>query len=143
MATGGDFVRGALRKLGVRNSESPIESFEMQDGVEVFNDMMSELEPVLKLGFSPIANEAATVRVPRGTHDALKYQLALRLAPDYSKPITPELAAGASGSMENLLNNNVFIGDVKFPDSLPIGSGNGCPEYEDQRFFPENEAENF
>jgi len=143
MSTGSDFVRGALRKLGVRSAESPIEAFEMSDGIEVMNDMLSEWEPRTKFGFTPIADSADEVRVPRESHDAIKSNLAIRLAPDYSKPISDSLAASAIAGMENVLIGTVNIGDVKYPDTLPVGSGNECTDYEDQRFFPNNEQENF
>ena len=143
MATGRDFVEGALKRIGVVSAESSIQAVDLQDGLEVFNDMMSELEPTLKFGFETIADAGDTVRVPRGAHAAIKSNLAVRLAADYGKQVNPALVAESVASMENLLRSIVFIGDVKFPDTLPLGSGNQCTTFEDQRFFPENQEENF
>lgn len=144
MASGADIVNGALRKLGVKPADDTITGQEMLDGIEVLNDMLIEWENSgIRLGFAPIADSADIIRVPRGTEEAIKGNLAGRLAPEYGKQVTPTLAAGISLATDSMLRIISKPLDVKFPDSLPLGSGNQCTDFEDQRFFPENEAENF
>ena len=133
MATGNDFIVGAMRKIEINAAESAIEAYETADAMEVLNDMLSELEPTLKLGFKPISAATSTVRVPRSSHLMIKTNLAVHLLAEYGKPISPVLASLAVSTMENLLRSIVKV-DVDYPNSLPQGSGNEC-DYND-RFFP-------
>lgn len=145
MASGADMVIGALRKLGIKPSDSDIQGQEMLDGIEVMNNMLIEWENSgIVLGFAPIAVPADVVRAPRGTEDAIQANLAARIAPEYSKQITPTLAAAISASTDNMLRIISQPVDVEYPDTLPKGSGNQC--YGDdyyRRFFPVNNEENF
>ncbi|MEE8207802.1 MAG: packaged DNA stabilization gp4 family protein [Nitrosomonadaceae bacterium] len=144
MASGADMVNGALRLIGVKPSDATVTGQEMLDGIEVLNDMLIEFENSgITLGFSPIADPADTIRVPRGTESAIKGNLAGRLAPEYGKQITPTLAVAISTATDSMLRIVSKPIDTKLPDSLPLGSGNQCTDFEDQRFFPENESENF
>jgi len=146
MATGADMVNGALRKLGINPSDSAIEGQEMLDGIESLNDMLIEWENSgIVLGFAPIADSADTVRVPRGTENAIKANLAGRMASDYSKQLSPALVAEIGASTDNMLRIISKPLDVEFPDTLPLGSGNQCSDdtYWDQRFFNTNNKENF
>jgi hypothetical protein len=143
MATGADMVYGALRKLGVRTAESPIEDFEMSDGIETLNDMLSEWDGRgIKLGFTPIDNSSDTIRVPRMAHDCIKSNLAIRLAPDYEKPVSAELAATAVSGTDSLLISTVHL-EVDYPDTLPKGTGNYTEDFEDERFFDGSGSQNF
>lgn len=145
MASGAEIVNGALRKLGVNPSDSAITGQEMLDGIEVLNDMLIEWENSgIVLGFAPIADSADEVRVPRGTEDAVKSNLAGRLAPEYSKQITPTLAASISASTDNMLRLIQDAPDVDYPGNLPQGSGNECYDTNfGRRFYPKDKEENF
>ena len=145
MASGADIVNGALRKLGVNPSDSAITGQEMLDGIESLNDMLLEWENSgIVLGFAAIADSADILRVPRGTENAIKANLAGRLASDYSKQISLALSSEISASSENMLRIISRPLDVDFPDTLPLGNGNQCIDInEDRRFFPVNKEENF
>ena len=145
MASGADIVNGALRKLGINPSDSTITGQEMLDGIESLNDMLIEWENSgIVLGFSPIADPADIVRIPRGTENAVKANLSGRMASDYSKQLSPALIAEISASTDNMLRIISKPLDVEFPDTLPLGAGNQCIDInEDQRFFPVNNKENF
>jgi hypothetical protein len=143
MATGADIVNGALRKLGVKPSDSAITGQEMLDGIESMNDMLIEWENSgIVMGFAPIADSADTVRVPRGTESTIKAALAGRLASDYSKQPSASLLGEISASFDNMLRITQKPLNVEFPDTLPSGSGNECTDT-DTRFFPINNEENF
>jgi hypothetical protein len=145
MATAGSFITRALQKAGIRTSESPIEASEMQDGLDAFNDMMISWEMSgLMLGFSPVADKDTEVRVPRFAHAAIKAELAVILGPEYSKAADPVLLAEAQARKDELMTAVIKIGDVEYPDTLPVGSGNACRGLiTDRRFFPANEEDNF
>ncbi len=136
MATGNDFIVGAMRKIEINAAESAIESYETQDALDAFNDLFSSLEPTLGLGFKEITSASDAVRVPRSAHMMMKTNLAVHLLSEYGKPVTPLLAALASSTVEDYLRTTVKI-DTEFPNSLPQGSGNECgSQYEGSRFFP-------
>lgn len=143
MATALDFITAALKRLGVNAAESPIEANEAQDGLDMFNDMMSEWEPKYRLGFIPTLDVNAEVALPRSISEAVKSNLAIRMAPEYSRIVSPALAQIATESLNSLRNEFVFIGEVEYPDTLPMGSGNECPGFIDRTFFPPNSKENF
>ena len=145
MATASSFITRALQKIGVRTSETPVEAEEMQDGLDALNDMLISWEMSgIVLGFSPVADAEDEVRVPRYAHAAIKAELAVLMGPEYSKPPSQILLLEASTRKDELLNAVITIGDVEFPSTLPLGSGNQCGNYNiDRRFFPDNEKEHF
>ena len=104
MASGADIVTSALRKLGVKTADDTITGQEMIDGIEVLNDMLIGWENSgIRLGFSPIADSADIVRVPRGTEAGIKYNLAGFLAAEYGKQVSLTLAAAISTSTTTML----------------------------------------
>lgn len=59
----------------------------------------------------PLVSYAAadTVALPPGYQDALTFSLAVRLAPEYSRPVTPEVAAMARSSKESIQRVNFRV----------------------------------
>jgi hypothetical protein len=145
MATGVYFVTKALGLLNIRAAETALEPSELQDGLDLLNDMLSNWEPVYQLGFSPIAELTDEVRIPREVNKAVIDALAILMAPEYGRKVSAELLASAKLSYENMINFIVFIGDVDHPSTLPRGSGNQC-DYDawlNNTFFPEKDKRNF
>ncbi len=145
MATAESFIKRALTKLGVRAAESPIQPEEIQDGLDLLNDMLSEWENSgVTMGFLPVENASDEVRVPRNAHSAIKANLAVRSASEYGRVVQQALALEASQSFDNLMISLSDIGDVNYPSTLPTGSGNECDSFGNlRRFFPEDQDENF
>ena len=145
MATATKIVTRALTRLGIKASETAIEPEELQDGLDLLNDMLSNWEEAgYNLGFSPVSNLTGEVRIPRGANQAVIDSLAIMMAPEYSRPISPALVASAKLSFANMVSANVFIGDVDYPSTLPRGSGNQCDDtWFDETFFPEKDKRNF
>jgi hypothetical protein len=144
MATASSFITRALQKAKIRTAETAIEPNEMQDGLDALNDMLISWEQVMPLGFTPVADIDLEVRVPRYAHAAIKAELAIILGAEYSMPIDQVLAAEAEARKDELMIAIISIGEVEYPDTLPLGSGNSRRGYvNDYRFFPENEQDNF
>jgi len=145
MATAADIIRGALRKIQILGSESPIEDDEIADGLEDLNDWGTELEAsTLQLGFVPVASPGDTVNIPAQAVGMYKNNLAIYMAGEYGAPVTQTLVKSARDSMDRALITFAPVINVEFPDTLPIGSGNECDLIiEDQRFFNPNSVENF
>lgn len=143
MATAREYVYRALAKLGVKSAETTIEASELNDGIETLNDMMTELEGSgILLGYVAVNSGDDEVRIPREAQGAIKANLAVRLASDYSRPVTAELAAEVKASTNNLLRSTVKLDNVAYPSTLPMGSGNRCYE-DDENFFTEESKVNF
>ena len=144
MATATKIVTRALTRLGIRASETSLEADELQDGLDLLNDMLSNWEEAgYNLGFSPVSGITDEVRIPRGADAAVIDALAIIMAPEYSRVVSSPLMLAAKLSFENMLRANVFIGDVDFPSTLPRGDANQCDGFIDDTFFPEKDKRNF
>lgn len=144
MATAESVIKRALTKLGIRASESPLTADEVQDGLDQLNDMLSSWEASgMSMGFEPVANASDTIRVPRGALAAIKANLAVYMAAEYGRVVSPALGVEADTTMNDLLRQLVEIGDVDYPSTLPTGSGNDSLDYFDDRFFDEDSKVNW
>ena len=146
MATATEIITRSLTRLGIRAAETSLEPAELQDGLSLLNDMLSNWEEAgYNLGFSPVANITDEVRIPRGANAAVIDGLAIIMAPEYSRPVSAALGASFDRNFNNMLIANVFIGDVDMPPTLPRGSGNQCDDdtWFDTTFFPQKDKRNF
>ncbi len=145
MATANHFIIRALTRLGIRASETSLQADEIQDGLYVLNDMLSAMEPGLRLGFSPVEGITDEVRIPREANGAMIDQLAIKLAPEFGRSVSIDLLRSAKDSWRNMLISMIFIGDVDYPSTLPKGSGNNCDydNFINDTFFPEKDTKNF
>jgi len=145
MTTAADIIKGSLRRLQVIESETPIEASEIEDGLEDLNDFGSSHETgFLALGFSPVANTADLINIPRPAVGYFKDALALYIAGQYGTPVPQTLVISAQMTQERALNAYQIPIDVEYPDTLPIGSGNECDLLTtNQKFFKSNNKENF
>ena len=140
MATANDIISGALRKLGITASETPLTSSEIADGLVELNNLGAS-----KNLFPPVSNASDTVRVPRALEGALMTVLAERLVVDYANlQLSPSLEKQIIQAWNDIWR--VTNGDikVKFPNTLPMGSGNYDGYYLwDSIFFNETSEINF
>lgn len=143
MGTPIEFITEALEDLGYLAAEVPVEPDDSKKAFKVLNDMLAEWgESGILPGAAPVETLTTVIRIPRGTHAAVKKNLAGLLAAPFRRPISTELAASIKASNESLLRMTAKIGQVKYPGTLPTGSGNQCDSF-DERFFPEIEESNF
>ena len=145
MTTALQIVNGAAEHINVRTAETDLEPFEFQQILDNMNDMLSEWADIgLTPAFSRVSSSTDTVGIDDNAVGAVKYALAVRISPAFTKPITQGLILNAQTTLSRLQSSQIFIGKVAFPDTLPTGSGNECgATFNDDRFFPANESENF
>ena len=145
MTTVLQIVNGAAVKIGLKTAEVDLEAFEFQQILDELNDMLSMwADRGWTPAFSPVTNSTDTVGIEESSVSAVKNNLAMTIAPSFSKVITPALAKIASDSLQMLQASTVYIGRVAYPDTLPTGSGNDCFDgFDDDRFFPSNNEVNF
>jgi len=140
MATASDIINGALRKLGVRASETSISAAEMADGLEDLNDIGET-----NLLFPAVDTESEELRVPRGAVGPLKLVLAEKILPDYADvQLTPQLQKEFADAWDEIWRITNGTIEVNFPNTLPMGSGNQDSQYLwNDTFFREQEKMNF
>ena len=145
MTTARQIVNGAAEELGVKTAEITLEPDDFQTILDRMNDMLLEwADAGLTPAFIEVFNGSDTVLIDNNARAATKYSLAARCAPSFQKPLTQALLLLRDESVQKLEASTDFIGEVAYPDTLPLGSGNRCPDDDiDQRFFPAGKKENF
>ena len=124
MATVTEVVTGALQLLEVRTAESSITAAEAEDGLTSLNDMMNEWNvDGINIGYETLDNIAEELHVSLGSLGAIKSNLAIYIAPEYGRIVTPHLEMRAKRSKRSL-RASIPLNHSEFPDTLPIGSGN-------------------
>lgn len=145
MTTMREVVEDAMEDIEVKKAEVSLTNDELQSGIRRLNDMLAQWDQLgIIVGYNPVINGDDILELEPAAISAVKTNLSIKLAPSYSKPITSALAENARVSLDMLRNINAYIGSVAYPDTLPIGSGNECPDnFLNRRFFDENKKENF
>lgn len=145
MATMLEIVNDAAEEIGAKTAEIPLESDELQAGIRRCNDMLTEWDDQgIIVGYNPVTNGSDEVEIDRNAVAAVKYNLAIRMAPSFRKIVSSALGGIAQSTLDRLMNANTFIGEAEYPGTLPIGSGNECADLDvDRRFYPDNKKENF
>ena len=140
-----EVVEDAAEEIGVKTAEIPLEPDELQSGIRRCNDMLSEWADIgLTPGYNIVTNGTDELEVDRNAIAAIKYNLAIRMAPSFNRAVSQSLFLIANDTYERLAASTDFIGEVAYPDSLPLGSGNECSASDtDRRFFTQNKEENF
>lgn len=124
MATVLDVVTGALKLLEVRPAESPVTAAEAEDGLEALNDMMNEWNiDGINIGYESLDSTDEELHVDLGSIGAMKANLAIYIAPEYGRIVSPDLSDRARVS-KKALRNAIPLNSSQYPDTLPIGSGN-------------------
>lgn len=135
MATVLDIVTGALQLLEIRVAESAVTASEAEDGLTALNDMMNEWNvDGIDIGYETLDNTDDELFVQLGSLGAMKANLAVYIAPEYGRVVTPELQKRADRSKKSL-RASIPINASEFPDTLPIGSGN-----EDNNFVSDGDV---
>ncbi len=144
MATANDVIVRAFTMAGIRASETPLTADELADGLDLLNDLASEWGTSSVIpGFAPVENVGDDLRIPRQAYGAVKAELAVRIAPEFGKPVTIGMIRNQEESMSAMLRATMDL-EVRLPDTLPIGSGNTPSDYwTDQVFYAQKDKRNF
>lgn len=149
MATVLEVVTGALKLLEVRTAESPVTPSEAQDGLESLNDLMNEWNiDGINVGYESLSSTTDELHVDLGSIGAIKANLAVYIAPEYGRFVTPTLQMRADRSKKSM-RNAINMNPSQYPDTLPIGSGNegnqsGADgdtgaDFQNSHFYPQNQ----
>ena len=139
--TAGAVVNKALRLISVKVAGVDITDEEMADGIEALNDMMLEMAAKgLYLGYKVMTSAEDVMTTPDWANQAIKYNLAIAVAPEYVVTVSAALGAIAQEALDHIISRAEVPGPVSFPDTLPTGSGNdlyGDIDRYGYRFFPD------
>lgn len=103
MATAFSIINRALRLCKVLDADTPASANDAQDALETLNAMLAEWHQA-EIGlpdyqFDSLTDDLASDAADR---EAIAYQLAIRVAPEYGLPLDPALLAVAAQSMQRL-----------------------------------------
>ena len=77
----------------------------------------------INIGYETLDNIEDDLHVSLGSLGAIKANLAIYIAPEYGRIVTPHLETRAKRSKRSL-RASIPLNPLEFPDTLPIGSGN-------------------
>ena len=146
MTTALQVIERAFSKAGVKPSETPLTASEVSDGLDTWNDLLSEwgTNGTLKDAV-PVESVNDDLEIPRYAFGAIKANLAIRLAPEYDRQVTQGMAFDATSSLNELVKAGIDLSNVHFPSTLPVGSGNQDDLFigAQDEFFPMPKKRNF
>lgn len=132
MTTKSDLIKAALRKLGITGFDAETDPDEFDAALIELETMMTEwdgrgIRVGYNLGASP---DTALTSAEAGSYDwarqGIVCGLAMRLAGDYGKAVTPDLARAASAGLAAIMAATAAekIYQMQYPANMPVGSGN-------------------
>ena len=124
MANALDVINRSMRLIGVAQAGEPLEADTASDALAVFNSLLAEWYGNIAIPEYSVSGLTTTLTIDDGDKEALSYQLALRLAPEYGQTVTPEFAAVAEESMARLRLRYFSVGFVDYSE-LPTPTGYG------------------
>lgn len=136
-------VEMALQELIVRGSEAPIEPDEGQDAVLYMNLMMAEFSADgIALGYTEVTSLADPITIPDGALMPMIKNLAVYLGAQFGVDIPPDLFTLAASGKNTMRNIAVKPIPSRYPDTLPIGSGNEDETFSrNSHFYPDQQGQ--
>lgn len=125
--TARSIIERAAKAILVQAADSTLEADEYADGLEALNGLMLAYEADgIRLGYRKVCDLSDVVTVPDGAIRAVVSNLALELAPMFGVSPNPALVLQAERGIRTLEHLGLGLGEMRFPTTLPRGSGNDC-----------------
>jgi hypothetical protein len=128
--TKNDIIRQALKKLAVTGFDSEVDPSESESALIELESMMAEWDGQgIRVGYNLAvtpedANGADAAGILDFSRNAIVYNLAIRVAPEYGKEPSAAVVMGASQSMSRLFTAIHYLPISQYPRRMPRGSGN-------------------
>ena len=133
MTTALEIIADALDEISVSTAESPIEDYDAQLARRKLNQLMTGLP--INTGYTPVTLVDDTLTVRADVEGYMVKQLAMALAPSYSRPIPAQLTVDARQARAELFRRYVSVKPMPFPSTLPIGSGSSSVgDFDDDQY---------
>ena len=130
MSTVEKTVSRALRILRVIDARQPVKPADMSTAIDALNGMMTRWEAnTLSLGWSNVENPSDEMPVPAEALDAIAYNLAVRLRPEYGTTLDPDTIDMARRGLADLQR------DQKRATPLERGRGFGSSNTETDSYI--------
>ena len=103
MATASQIIRRALRLIGVMDASQALTANDAQDCLETLNAMLAEWhEAQIGLPDYSLSSITDTLATDAADREAIAYQLAVRVAPEYGLDIPQAVGVMAESTMARL-----------------------------------------
>jgi len=115
-----DIITRACRILGIGTDGEALQASMTSDALSVLNGVLAEMYGNIEVPDYSVSSLFAAMTVDKADEEALAYELALRIAPEYGEQVTPDILRKAEESMSRFRARYFRVGCVSF--DLPIGS---------------------
>lgn len=146
MTTGTKIIQSALSKIGAHSPLQPANPESLEAALSTLNAMISEWEDELILmGVVPLKVINSELSEPSGAKNAIIYNLAIALAPDFSgSQVSTELKTQASKGYNKIKRvwKEIEIPKRKARGTYPKGQGHKVEYFDsfwEETFFEEGE----
>ena len=138
--TASTVIRDALQELLVQASEQPIQPNEATDAMRYLNRMMFSWEAKgVALGYTVVTSLGDEITVPDGALEAVVFNLAIKLAPQYDVAVSLDLRQNAREAFKSALKLSITRPLSQYPSTLPVGSGNEGDTFDNHHFYEVDE----
>lgn len=123
MATVSSVCSRALRLLGVQDAGEAIQASEFENASDALNAMLRRWEASgISMGWQPSDSPSDVLQVPDEALEAVVYQLAMRLAPEYEVQASQAIASAASGFLDQLRRDVAVANPIRrMGTDAPLG----------------------
>ena len=140
MDTAGSLITDSLQDILVQASEADLEPAEVQAAIRYMNRYMARLAASgVNLGYTIVTSLSDSITIPDGALDGLRAKLAISLAPMFDAIVPPDLYVAAADGERVMYSLGVTLGEMSYPSTLPIGSGNEWQGYGNSVFYPDDQ----
>lgn len=107
-------VARALRLIQVIDARQPVTAADMATGILALNGMMRRIEASgTALGWQPVSSPSDELPLPPEAEQAIAFNLAVLLAPEYGVEVSPVVASGAVQGMNDLLRDQAVATPIQ------------------------------
>lgn len=119
--TVGKIVNRALRLIGQIDPAEDATGWDMETAIEALNAMVYRWEANgLALGWVTVDNPSDELPVPDEAHQAVAYQLAMRIAPEYGKMAPPDVTAAGKQFLDELRRDQAVATPIRPILDIPV-----------------------
>lgn len=124
MTTVSDITRRALRLINVLDPNESPEAEDSDTAILALNGMCRRWEANgMALGWNDVANPSDVIASPPEADDAIAYNLALRLAPEYQQQPSVVIVQLAGDGLRELRRDCLVASPLYQCNDAPIGTG--------------------
>lgn len=126
MATVAKVINRALRVIRVLDAGEAASGEDAETAIEALNDMATRWEANgLSLGWQNVSLPGDTLPAPDESHEALSFNLAVRLAAEYDVSIDAAVYAGAQTALNELRRDRITTNPLRQVAQVPAATARG------------------